>query len=147
MSDIWWEQTKIQFQRVRRVIVLLLALYRIKCMEPLSFDSLAGTDVFRRLSTSAKVFVLCIIWHSMKCSRRSWIKIRRDKATKQCRKTMSVCRSLHDWEAHLIDWVSSARIRELRGVKKWRVMKAFSGGSSNRIIKCLCGVGSVCEVI
>ena len=43
---------------VKNVVVLFLALCRVfKSMEPLTFDSLAETDVVRRFPNSAKVFV------------------------------------------------------------------------------------------
>ena len=60
MSDIWWERTQIQYQRVKgleRVFLCcsLLCIVCIKCMEPLSFDSPAKTDVVIRFPKSAKV--------------------------------------------------------------------------------------------
>ena len=42
---------------VRSVVVLFLCILCIKCMEPLSFDSPVETDVIRRFTASAKVFV------------------------------------------------------------------------------------------
>ena len=43
---------------VRSVVVLSwLCIVCVKCMKPLSFDSPAKTDVVRRFSTSAKLFV------------------------------------------------------------------------------------------
>ena len=47
---------------VRSVVLFSwLCIVCIKCMELLSFDSSAETDVVKRFSTSAKVFVLASI--------------------------------------------------------------------------------------
>ena len=62
MSDFWWERTEIQFHSVRRLLGVLLCcsglcIACIECMEPLSIDSSAETDVVRRFPKPAKVLV------------------------------------------------------------------------------------------